>query len=303
MLYALRFVLLCLLMPLFSSESVASWSFKDHRSGWNQAVLAKAYFHHSEMQRQWAWELLGKLSLAGDEKVLDFGCGDGKITAELSHLLGKGKVVGVDISEPMVQMAHICFPPFAYPNLEFKTTKSLALGDVDLRETYDLILSFSVFHLIPDPLEVLIHWKAHLNPSGKIALLIPAGRSESFYQASAEMFVKYNLEIPWTVHTPSEKPTMRTLEGCRFFLEKAGYEIEDIKRIDRDNPFYDLEDLRDWMIGTAAGAWQVPVELAPAFFSDVVSRMYELNPGLIDEEGRVRFKMSRIAVIAHLQDQ
>ncbi len=49
---------------------------------WNPADYAR----HSQGQERWAKELLGLLSLKPDEDVLDIGCGDGRITAEISRL-------------------------------------------------------------------------------------------------------------------------------------------------------------------------------------------------------------------------
>ena len=99
----------------FLNANVPNWSFDNANSGWNSSSLAEMYFHYSETQRQWAWELLGKHRFKGNEKILDFGCGDGKITAELSHLVVDGNVLGVDLSSEMLRLAQIKFPQFADP--------------------------------------------------------------------------------------------------------------------------------------------------------------------------------------------
>jgi trans-aconitate methyltransferase len=48
---------------------------------WN----AKDYEKHSQVQQQWARELIAKLNLEGTEDILDLGCGDGKVTAEIAR--------------------------------------------------------------------------------------------------------------------------------------------------------------------------------------------------------------------------
>jgi trans-aconitate methyltransferase len=45
------------------------------------------YSCHSTEQAKWARELIAKLNLQGTERVLDIGCGDGKVTAELASSL------------------------------------------------------------------------------------------------------------------------------------------------------------------------------------------------------------------------
>jgi len=82
---------------------------------WN----AQDYAKNSANQFQWAKELILKLKLRGNEAVLDIGCGDGKITAELARCLPNGRVVGVDSSEKMINLAKSTFQQKDYPNLSF----------------------------------------------------------------------------------------------------------------------------------------------------------------------------------------
>jgi SAM-dependent methyltransferase len=50
-------------------------------------------------------EVLDRLSLNGDERVLDAGCGTGRVTAALLERLPDGEVVAVDGSPAMVEAA------------------------------------------------------------------------------------------------------------------------------------------------------------------------------------------------------
>ena len=59
---------------------------------WN----AGEYNRHSSLQAALAEEQLGRLTLEGAERVLDVGCGDGKITAEIAARVPRGSVLGVD---------------------------------------------------------------------------------------------------------------------------------------------------------------------------------------------------------------
>jgi len=51
------------------------------RYNWN----AEDYERDSQGQQKRARELIGKLSLKGTEKILDMGCGDGKVRADSSE--------------------------------------------------------------------------------------------------------------------------------------------------------------------------------------------------------------------------
>jgi len=47
---------------------------------WN----AEDYAKNSSVQFEWAKEIIPKLKLTGNEMLLDIGCGDGKITAQIA---------------------------------------------------------------------------------------------------------------------------------------------------------------------------------------------------------------------------
>ena len=68
---------------------------------WNAAEYAR----RSGLQEAMAAEVLALLNLAGAERVLDIGCGDGKITAEVAARVPRGAVVGVDSSQDMIALA------------------------------------------------------------------------------------------------------------------------------------------------------------------------------------------------------
>ncbi|MES2199839.1 MAG: methyltransferase [Chlamydiota bacterium] len=290
---------LFLIVSSFLVANVPNWSFDHTSEGWNASPLTKMYFHYSETQRQWAWELLGKISLKGNEQVLDFGCGDGKVTAELSRLVKNGNVLGVDLSSEMLHLAKLKFPPYAYPNLQFEKSESLVISDLSKNKEYDLVCAFTVFHLVADPLETLKNLRAQLKASGTLLLVIPTGTNSTIYQAADEMFAKYNIKSPWANSSKQGSSTMRTLEGCSFFLKAAGYDILSSELIETENAFYDLDELIAWMIGTVTANWNIPIELNRPFFTDLIQRMAELDSNMIDNEGRVRFVMPRIHIIAH----
>lgn len=65
---------------------------------WNSSV----YHRLSQPQVSWGKRVLSRLHVRGDERVLDAGCGTGRLTAELIEALPRGQVVGVDLSMNML---------------------------------------------------------------------------------------------------------------------------------------------------------------------------------------------------------
>src|SRR5215204_3388417 len=66
---------------------------------------AETYERVSDPQFEWGLEVLERLELAGDEFVMDAGCGSGRVTERLLERLPRGRVLGVDASEAMIQKA------------------------------------------------------------------------------------------------------------------------------------------------------------------------------------------------------
>ena len=64
---------------------------------------ATTYDRVSAPQQRWAAEQLDRLELAGDEVVVDAGCGSGKITLELIRRVPRGTVYAVDAAPSMVR--------------------------------------------------------------------------------------------------------------------------------------------------------------------------------------------------------
>ncbi|HSX04351.1 MAG TPA: class I SAM-dependent methyltransferase [Rhabdochlamydiaceae bacterium] len=276
--------------------NIVSFTLNDLNQGWNSETLAEIYFHHSELQQKWSWELLNQITFLGNEKILDFGCGDGRISADLAKIVKNGSVLGVDISNNMLHLAHRHFPSERFSNLTFKKSESLVFCDVQGSKEFDLICAFNVFHLISEPEKVLLNLKSRLKSSGRLLFVTPTGKNNVFFQAANEMFAKYGLSAPWN-HS-KKGPIMRTLEGAAFFLKEAGYTLESLKIIDQDNLFNDLEDFIAWMIGTVTANWQIPFALSYPFFSDLASRMVELEPTMLDKDNHIHFTMPRIQGIA-----
>src|SRR6266700_2511743 len=110
---------------------------------WNAAE----YYRRSSLQEAMAQEVLALLDLKGLERILDVGCGDGKITAEIASRAPQGSVVGVDPSRDMISFAQSHFGPATRPNLRFEVADARRLP---FKDEFDLVVSFNALHWIPE---------------------------------------------------------------------------------------------------------------------------------------------------------
>jgi trans-aconitate methyltransferase len=108
---------------------------------WN----AQDYAQNSQAQQQWAKELIAQLQLCGHENVLDLGCGDGKVTAEIARIVDHGTVVGIDNSEAMIALAKRRYPEQQHPNLSFRVMDT---GNLSFTECFDVVFSNAALHWV-----------------------------------------------------------------------------------------------------------------------------------------------------------
>lgn len=134
---------------------------------------AAEYDRIAALQQAMADEVIGRLKLKGFERVLDVGCGDGKITALVASRVPIGAVVGVDASRKMVEFAAGHFAAEERTNLSFHVADARCLK---FREEFDLAISFNALHWIHEQEAALRGIWAALRPGGYAHLrLVPSG--------------------------------------------------------------------------------------------------------------------------------
>jgi trans-aconitate 2-methyltransferase len=65
----------------------------------------EAYKISSTHQKEWGTRIISEIHFNGREHILDLGCGDGVLTAQLAELVPQGSVLGIDSSKGMIEVA------------------------------------------------------------------------------------------------------------------------------------------------------------------------------------------------------
>jgi trans-aconitate 2-methyltransferase len=176
---------------------------------------ADTYHRVSDFQLELGTDVLARLSLRGDETVLDAGCGTGRVTRLLAERLPKGRVIAVDASADMVEKARQSLPE----NCEVRQVDLLELA-VDM--PVDAILSTAVFHWVPDHDRLFARLHDALRPGGRlVAQCGGQGNVQRVFGAILEVreerpFAEFlsGWRGPWTFPSP---------EDTRTRLERAGF--------------------------------------------------------------------------------
>ena len=109
---------------------------------------AQRYDRVARPHAAWGATVLDRLSLDGDEVVLDAGCGSGRITAQLLERLPRGRVIAADNSPTMLAEARVTLAPFG-ARAEVVEADLVEI-DTILDAPVDAIFSTAVFHWIAD---------------------------------------------------------------------------------------------------------------------------------------------------------
>ncbi len=232
---------------------------------WN----ASDYAHQSTLQQTMAEAQLAALTVAPNERVLDVGCGDGKVTAEIALRVPQGAVLGVDPSHDMIAFASQHFAGEKWRNLRF------AVGDareLSFREEFTLVVSFNALHWVHEQEKALQGIRAALKPGGRALLrFVPEGERKCL-----EDVIEDTRQSPrWAARFASfSRPYAHfTLDEFRALAERSGLRVLSLQ----------VEDFA-WDFHTRAGfaafchatfiAWtrRLPESDVPAFIDDVLDR-------------------------------
>src|SRR5947209_3474331 len=113
----------------------------------------------------WGAGAIARLELKGNERVLDAGCGTGRVTQQLLERLPEGRVVAVDGSRAMLdQLQERLAPSMARVQIVFADLTE----PLPLEEPVDAILSTATFHWLPDHAALFQHLAAVLKPGGRL---------------------------------------------------------------------------------------------------------------------------------------
>ena len=164
---------------------------------------ASRYDRLSDPQVRMALPVLDRLTLRGDETVLDAGCGSGRVTELLLERLPRGRVVGVDGSAGMIAQASQRLAHYG---------ERIRLVHADLQQPLDLdqiggqvdaVLSTATFHWIKDHDALFRNLAAVMRPGAQLVLQCGgAGNIASVVSVLRE--IGDGWEGPWNFAGPDE---------------------------------------------------------------------------------------------------
>ncbi|MBX7100260.1 MAG: methyltransferase domain-containing protein [Myxococcaceae bacterium] len=205
---------------------------------WNGEV----YHRISEPQFAWGQAVLETLPLAGDEVVLDAGCGSGRLTALLCARLPRGHVVAFDASASMLEAAKAALASFG-PRVSFVHGD---LGALVLPRQVDVVFSTATFHWVLDHRALFAGLARALRPSGRLhAQCGGAGNLKAFNALAARVAQapRFRSQL-----SGFESPTFFAgVDDSRARLSDAGFVALDVTLVDAPTRFATAAAYREFI--------------------------------------------------------
>jgi SAM-dependent methyltransferase len=154
----------------------------------------------------------------GDE-ILDVGCGTGLTTREAGREAAPGRVVGIDISERMLERARELTAAERLGNVSYE------LGDAQVShfrpERFDLAISRFGTMFFSDPVAAFANIASALRPQGRLLSLVWQRRELNEWALAIDSALGNAAELP----PPTADPfSLGDGEATTEMLERAGFE-------------------------------------------------------------------------------
>lgn len=235
---------------------------------------AKTYHGNSSLQWRIATEIIDSIPLKESERILDIGCGDGKITALLAGKIARGSVLGIDISQSMIEFASFRYPQTNYPNLAFQQQDA---AELFFENQFDRVVSFSTLHWVLDQEKALNAIYRALVLGGTVCIHT-YGKSPMNVTTVGDLLVHTE---KWAPHFPSysKQRVFFTELEYHVLLEQAGFQQVQVIGCWDDTAFLNRQALIDFAKPLLNFIRPLPPDIQQEFIEEVADRIISIaNP-------------------------
>jgi SAM-dependent methyltransferase len=166
------------------------------------------------------------------DRVLDVGCGFGDTTQRLAGMIGDGEAVGVDVSEPFVELACREAEEAGLGNVGFEVRD---VQVADLGGPFDYVFSRMGIMFFANPVQALANIRSAMRPGGRLCAVVWRRKLDNDWLHRAELVVEEYLERPEETDEPTCGPgpfSMANADTLTEQLQIAGFEAVTLRRCD-----------------------------------------------------------------------
>lgn len=233
----------------------------------------------------WALDYLQRISLKGNERLLDIGCRDGRVTTHLAELYPEMEIVAIECNKELATAAAKAFKPYG---------KRVKVVDADatnvmVTRPFDVILSFSTLHWIDDKGAAISNIAKGLVPNGKAYLQFFASHGRKRF----DDYVFDTIHQPdWASHFENSNASALLFHEVdpidfELLIQRNGLETVSAEFVRQKLTFADRNIFANWLLTWVQSLQLLPRALHPAFIEAVVDQYLLKNPP--NKDGEVQF--------------
>jgi ubiquinone/menaquinone biosynthesis C-methylase UbiE len=183
------------------------------------------------------------LDLKEETKILDIGCGCGATTLEIAKLVNQGEVIGVDISEPMLERATQTASDMALTNISYQV-KDVQVDEMP-NNYFDIAFSRFGVMFFEDPFEAFKNINHSLKDDGQLSFVCWQHASLNPWQSLSIQVIKEFLDLP---APPPKSPGPFAFEDKSYIeeiLNASGFRDIEIKDNQEDIVMFSGKSIRE----------------------------------------------------------
>lgn len=237
---------------------------------------ATSYHQVSAPQTSWGHRVLARLALDGGERVIDAGCGSGRLTAALAERLPRGRIVALDRSVNMLTVARTNLRPAYGERMSFVQA---ALPHLPFAGWADIVFSTATFHWVADHPALFANIHTALRPGGRLHAQCGGGPNLAAAHALAEAVMA---EAPFAPHFADWNAVWQfaSAEDTAERLTRAGF-VDVVTSLEAaPTTLASADDYRAFVTTVIYHAHlaQLPADLHAAFIDAVTARAAATSP-------------------------
>lgn len=234
------------------------------------------------------WDLVGMICKVDNPDIVDLGCGDGRLTTALHQKLGAKSSLGIDFSDQMLSdLNNIVNSAIQFQKSDIATWTS--------DQRFDIIFANASLQWVSDHPNILKRLKAHLKPSGQLAIQIPSNADHPVYILASKLGEKWLGK-----DAPQDTVTKNVLkvEEYATILNQLGFANQNVRMQVYCHRLANTLDTLEWVKGTSLNRFKaiMPKEEYKTFLDEyqklIISELGNESPYL--------FTFKRILIWAKL---
>lgn len=244
---------------------------------------AESYHRHSTMQWNVAIQAIERMPAFRNERVLDIGCGDGKITAFLAARMEKGSILGMDISQSMIDFASAHYGSCEYPRLGFVRGSAT---EIPFKGRFDRVVSFSAMHWVLDQETAYREIYEALVPGGSLSLHVYGDAPMNVVNVAETLIHSEKWACQFLSY--EKQRVFLKKEKLKNLLEGVGFQRVEIVEFEGDTAFPDRASLIGFLRPVLAFANHLPENRKQEFIEEIADRIAFISGST--EDGLVHFR-------------